>query len=243
MRKKLINVCEDLTVGGQVLHIKELEGKWLTDEEGGEGVDFKNLDWYYVIDLENSTNYVKINFQGTTIVGADLNLNNQYVPGGMLGILGFTKGYVPTEEFSVEAQKEDCLFGLAGEEFNEFTVRPSSDFYFVVRYSVAGKVGNDGIGRSIWYVPDFGEQAGQLVNARVLVYSDDRSYVYPEEPQPGTYYISSDDFSPVEDPFVGDDEEEYKSNFVAKFRVTGENVMKNRYSRFEDPDGILLLRL
>lgn len=39
------------------------------------------------------------------------------------------------------------------------------------------------------------------------------------------------------------DEEEYKSNFVAKFRVTGENVMKNRYSRFEDPDGILLLRL
>lgn len=42
----------------------------------------------------------------------------------MLGILGFTKGYVPTEEFSVEAQKEDCLFGLAGEEFNEVTVRP-----------------------------------------------------------------------------------------------------------------------
>lgn len=112
MKRKLINVCEDLTVGGQILNIKDLEGKYLTDEEGG-GLSLSECDWYYAKDDEATSGgvYEKLEPSDVMITKVD-SFSTVAI------LMAVPKSYDPQGKSTEEVMKNSAFSGMYPETIN-----------------------------------------------------------------------------------------------------------------------------
>lgn len=127
---KLTNVAEDLTVNGRCIPIKDLEGKYLTDEE--TQIDLKECDWYYTFHVNDEDEYVytKLN---TSDVSSYIQFIKPYEEGKILIIFAVDKG-VSIEGKDLEEISPYIKFQITTEKPMNSNLNPQPGLILYINY-------------------------------------------------------------------------------------------------------------